>query len=53
MRKALSNISIGCYTQNYFFDKIGPKSNRFTGIKLTDYGKAGRLRDERNDQKKK
>jgi hypothetical protein len=24
----------------------------FSGIKFADYGKAGRLRDERNDQEK-
>ena len=52
-RKVLSNIYIGCYTRNYFFDKIGSKRVWFSGIKFADYGKAGRLRDERNDQKKK
>jgi hypothetical protein len=37
MRKVLSNIYIGCYTRNYFFDKIGSKRVWFSGIKFADY----------------
>lgn len=51
MRKVLSNIKWLLYTE-LFFDKMMSIRIWFSGIKFADYGKAGRLRDERNDQKR-